>query len=142
MTLDDLTATREHFGAERAFMVAILDRYNEVEEFEPALDITEIFIEDARRALRHQLPETIGQPITWAGYDASIGDADTVAAWQYLMSRKQLELLYDWLPEGDGSENDRRRKRYAREYEAALNGLRGVLSIGTTTTARTITMRL
>lgn len=142
MTIDTIIADPVDFGAERAFMVAVLDRYNEVEEFEAAADITEIFIDDARRAIRTALPQTIGQPLTWPGYDASIGADATVAAWRHLVSRKQLELLYDWLPEGDGSENDRRRKRYSKEFNDALVGIRSVLYAGIDSVARTITMRL
>lgn len=143
MTLSDLRADPEHFGVEAPFMAAMLERYNGEDTFTPAADVTQMFLEEARRALSSELPPVVGAPIDWPGYNLSIGTAGHLPTWKSLLSRKQLELFYDWLPEGEGSENWRRWKRYRSEWNAALVGISATINgSGGTSTSRTVIVGL
>lgn len=140
MTLDTLIPTAADFGSEAAFLASVLERYNE--EYEPVSDFTRMFLEGARADLRLDLPRVAGSPLSDPIYDASIADVVTEPQWRYLVSRRQLAVIYDWLDEGSGSANRERHKRYLAEYDAALRGIPTVLVRGTGTIARTVTVRL
>lgn len=126
MTLTDLIPNESDFGSELPFMASVLEQYNG--EFTPVDDVTGMFAAAARADLQLSLPRYVGEALDWYGYNASIATTEHLPAWRYLVSRRQLSLLYAWLDEGEGSLNRQKLKQYEREWREALGGIRSTIN--------------
>lgn len=143
MTLTTIKANSEDFGAEQAYLTTQLSAYNSVEAHSAAEDITEMFLTEARAELLLQLPAVVRWPIEWVGYTISLARALDGPAWRYLISRKQLELFFQWLGGGETSLNETLRRKYEKQWVTALSGIAATINgSGGTSTSNTTTIRL
>lgn len=113
----DLTAEPEHFAAEVTYLKGtVLDELVS-EGVAIADDVTSVFLEAAREALRVDLYES------W-GYDIESDDTtafeDRVTASEtrlkFALAAKQLELVYAHFDQGEGSLNRDRYLYWKNEY--------------------------
>ena len=148
MTFSTLIAKREHFGTEWATLRATyLGVYNSpgsgVEK--PARDVDEMFLDEARAAMKSDLRSALG---LWSVSDYMdvldrIVAAPVVDLLQQAIAAKQIAAVYTRWNEGADSMNDRLRRQYEASYnalKAQFQNLTGPDPVGSTSRSVQVVM--